>query len=821
MHTDGSVQIAPLGTSDSATAVQLRLIGRMPLGRAPVRLQWQVAPLGTPFTSTAIISGTSSQWTDVLTTGVVITQNVTGLTPDTPYHWRVRLLYRPGNRLGQSAGRWIHVPWNGWAEADFRTAAGVPIAGLSAVNDGPTTLGQLTTLTATVTAGTDVSYAWAFGDGEMGSGSVVTHTYPDAGVYTAVVTASNSVSVVTATTAVTITDVPIAGLSAVNDSPTLAGWSTTLTATVTAGSNVTYTWAFGDGSTGSGSAVGHTYPDVGVYTAVVTASNSVSVLTATTTVTVTPRVITYAYDPLNRLIGANYSTPSTGSGQAGESFEYAYDAVGNRTAYTATIESTSVTTYTYDAANRLTSAGGVAYTWDDRGNLTNDGVFTYTYNAAGRLVRAQGVTVTLVYTYNASGLRVAQSVDGDETTFAWDWASGLPEMLSQGTDLYLVGHETLGEWDGAAWAYHLPDALGSVRQVADGAGYVTSSREWTPYGVGVDGTQAGLGYTGEWQDPSLEMTYLRARWYDASVGRFTRRDPWHGSANQPQSWNAYIYAYNTPLNTVDPTGMVPSCGDTCSYSCRCGWIDWSHAGPRTARTIKDRILTDVTGGSPDYFVLHTGLASVLPPTEGLAVVRKNLSLQERKEVALGIFMSLEEEVENAHYLFEALQTEMLGLPLTHSGYSLEDLPSDLISFYVAWMTEEGLVDTEDSTATDKLKDIVGPICHVLDTADCLDVLNAFEKAGLLYEKNFWWTPFIVPGDCSDVHNVLAEKCGDVDTSWPSEFLGITPEPEREKGKWWWWRGPWMEAHIEPSEFEGVYLYDVTPPPLWAYPPLAP
>ena len=30
--------------------------------------------------------------------------------------------------------------------------------------------------------------------------------------------------------------------------------------------------------------------------------------------------------------------------------------------------------YTYDAANRLTSVGGVAYTWDDNGNLTYDGV---------------------------------------------------------------------------------------------------------------------------------------------------------------------------------------------------------------------------------------------------------------------------------------------------------------------------------------------------------------------------------------------------------------------------------------------------------------
>ncbi len=32
----------------------------MPLGREKVKLQWQVAPLGTPFTSTSIISGTSA-----------------------------------------------------------------------------------------------------------------------------------------------------------------------------------------------------------------------------------------------------------------------------------------------------------------------------------------------------------------------------------------------------------------------------------------------------------------------------------------------------------------------------------------------------------------------------------------------------------------------------------------------------------------------------------------------------------------------------------------------------------------------------------------
>jgi hypothetical protein len=160
------------------------------------------------------------------------------------------------------------------------------IAGLEAANDSPTVLGDPTTLTATVTAGTNVTYTWDLGDGEVDSGAVVTHTYVDVGIYTTVVTGGNSVSELTATTTVTITDAPIAGLAASNDSPTLLGSMTTLTATITAGSKVTYTWSFGDGAYGRGDVVLHTYADVAVYTAVVTASNSVSEVTATTTIRV-------------------------------------------------------------------------------------------------------------------------------------------------------------------------------------------------------------------------------------------------------------------------------------------------------------------------------------------------------------------------------------------------------------------------------------------------------------------------------------------------------------------------------------------------------
>jgi serine protease AprX len=92
-------------------------------------------------------------------------------------------------------------------------------------------------------------------------------------------------------------EVPIAGLVATNDSSTLLGSLTTLAATITAGSNPAYTWAFGDGEFGAGPVVSHTYPATGTYTAVVTASNSINELAATTTVTIT-EPISYAFLPL-------------------------------------------------------------------------------------------------------------------------------------------------------------------------------------------------------------------------------------------------------------------------------------------------------------------------------------------------------------------------------------------------------------------------------------------------------------------------------------------------------------------------------------------
>ena len=173
-----------------------------------------------------------------------------------------------------------------------------PILNLTAINDSPTALGRTTALTATA-AGSNITYTWDLGDGAAGAiGAVQNHVYPALGTYTAVVTATNSVSTAVATTIVTITDASILNLAAINDSPTVLGRTTHLTATATGGS-IVYTWGFGDGAAGAiGATQNHIYPAVGVYTAFVTATNGISTAVASTLVTITEPPVYRVYLPI-------------------------------------------------------------------------------------------------------------------------------------------------------------------------------------------------------------------------------------------------------------------------------------------------------------------------------------------------------------------------------------------------------------------------------------------------------------------------------------------------------------------------------------------
>jgi hypothetical protein len=95
------------------------------------------------------------------------------------------------------------------------------------------------------------------------------------------------------TVVVTVTDRLLAGLSLTASLPVTATKPATFTTNITSGTNVTYTWQFGDGTpvVVNGSVITHTYATPGIYTVIVTATNSVSIITKTLVVTVNPAII--------------------------------------------------------------------------------------------------------------------------------------------------------------------------------------------------------------------------------------------------------------------------------------------------------------------------------------------------------------------------------------------------------------------------------------------------------------------------------------------------------------------------------------------------
>jgi len=261
------------------------------------------------------------------------------------------------------------------------------------------------------------------------------------------------------------------------------------------------------------------------------------------TVSSGPVTIDYTYDPLYRLKTADYST--------GDYYHYTYDEVGNRLTQDTMVSGLqTTTTYTYDNANRLQTANGVTYTFDDNGNLLSDGVNTYAYDSANRLTSVNG---TDFYTYNGLGDRLTQN----GTQYTLDLNTGLTQVLNDGTNDYIYGLGRIAQTNVSTTDYFLGDALGSVRQLTDPSGQLTYASGYDPYGnLAYSGgtSQTSYGFTGENTDPN-GLVYLRARYYNPLDGRFMSRDMWEGSSNQPHSLNRWNYTLSNPTNYVDPSGF--------------------------------------------------------------------------------------------------------------------------------------------------------------------------------------------------------------------------------------------------------------------------
>jgi RHS repeat-associated protein len=283
------------------------------------------------------------------------------------------------------------------------------------------------------------------------------------------------------------------------------------------------------------------------------------------------RQVQYSYDELYRLTQEAITNP--GATNLTRTIGYRYDSVGNRLSRNDSAE--GVTTYAYDANDRLLNAttSGIAttYTYDNNGNTTGKttggNTVTYQWNAENRLISADtngDGTIDVLNRYNEDGIRVSQTVNGQETKFLIDanlpYAQVLEEYTSGGSVnvSYVYGNDLISQNRNGERAFYHVDGLGSTRALTDEFGFLNNRYVYDAFGqtiTFIGNTSNSYLFAGEQQDLNLNFNYLRTRYLDSSNGRFVIRDTFPGFQQSPLSGNKYLYGDANPVNNIDPSGL--------------------------------------------------------------------------------------------------------------------------------------------------------------------------------------------------------------------------------------------------------------------------
>jgi RHS repeat-associated protein len=257
---------------------------------------------------------------------------------------------------------------------------------------------------------------------------------------------------------------------------------------------------------------------------------------------------------------------------------FGYDGMGN----IKKIErNNAIFSYDYDGLNRIKTEDGATghkgYTYDVRGNrLTMEGANLpntvmgnqeFSYNAVNQLKTFSNDTgVSASYSYYGDGLRAAKSVNGDTTRYIYLNGKVIEELGAGGNvkarNIWGNGLLYRQDYTNNRGGYYLYNGHGDVVKIADNTGEVIKTYDYDIWGNVLTETTPNpnkpfnnpFKYTGEPQDDESGLIYLRARYYDPTIGRFISQDTVEGDLNNPLSLNLYTYVQNNPLRYTDPSG---------------------------------------------------------------------------------------------------------------------------------------------------------------------------------------------------------------------------------------------------------------------------
>ncbi len=260
----------------------------------------------------------------------------------------------------------------------------------------------------------------------------------------------------------------------------------------------------------------------------------------------------YGYDSMRRLAKVEYPNATE---------ELFYDKAGNRTRR---LYNGAEELYQYDRRNRLTAhtKGGVTsqYEYDNAGNLLKDDNARYEYDAFNRNTKVETFNGNIqINRYDAEGLRHEMEENGKLVSFIFRGDEVVAEESQEERIRYIRTSVLLAsDAESARTYYHYAsDEMSSVTHVVDSENEEILNRyeydAWGNLTACEEKVHNRFKFNGQQYDPVSQQYYLRARYYNPVIGRFTQEDSYN-----VDGLNLYAYCRNNPVYYVDPSGNI--CG---------------------------------------------------------------------------------------------------------------------------------------------------------------------------------------------------------------------------------------------------------------------
>ena len=218
--------------------------------------------------------------------------------------------------------------------------------------------------------------------------------------------------------------------------------------------------------------------------------------------------------------------------------------------------------------DKLTAFNGKAISYDEIGNLLNDGTWTYTW-AKGRQLQSMSRSGEAVsFVYNSDGLRVQKIATSTGTTKYSMHGRNLVHLTNGSDSLHFFydaqNKPAIVEFNGAAYAY-LYNQQDNIIGLVDNAGVQVVSYSYDAWGqiINTTGSLANtLGklnpfkYRGYIYDEETGLYYLRSRYYNPDLCRFINADDVEsmGADGDINGYQLFIYCMNDPVNLKDEAG---------------------------------------------------------------------------------------------------------------------------------------------------------------------------------------------------------------------------------------------------------------------------